>query len=109
MTIILSCKVYPHSLKVAVIVPSHLLVWWSSSRVIPVVVMCHRDSDKARFSTITLMESMWRDSNWEEKDTERSSGGLRCDTDCHLYWHRRKFNFNKVKKAWICKIVLCHG
>ena len=40
-----------------------LLLWWSSSRVMSLVVMCHRDSDRARFSTITLIESMWKDSS----------------------------------------------
>ena len=41
----------------------YLLLWWSSNKVMPVIVMCHRDSDSAMFSTITLIELMWNDSS----------------------------------------------
>lgn len=42
---------------------SYLLLWWSSNKVMPEIVMCHRDSDRAMFRTITLMELMWNDSS----------------------------------------------
>lgn len=42
---------------------SYLLLWWSSNKVMPLIVMCHRDSDSDRFSTITLIELMWNDSS----------------------------------------------
>ena len=45
----------------------YLLLWWSSNKVMPVTVMCHRDSDSAMFSTITLIELMWNDSSWNRK------------------------------------------
>ena len=46
---------------------NYRLLWWSSNKVMPVKVMCHRDSDSARFSTITLMELKWNDSSWEHE------------------------------------------
>lgn len=42
---------------------SYLLLWWSSNKVMPAIVMCHRDSDSARLSTITLIELMWNESS----------------------------------------------
>lgn len=42
---------------------NYLLLCWSSNKVMPEIVMCHRDSDCAMFSTITLIELMWNDSS----------------------------------------------
>lgn len=41
----------------------YLLLWWLSNNVMPEIVICHRDSDSAMFSTITLIELMWNDSS----------------------------------------------
>lgn len=43
------------------------LLWWSSNKVMPAMVMCQRDSDRAAFGTITLTELTWNDSSWKQR------------------------------------------
>lgn len=43
------------------------LLWWSSNKVTPAMVICHRDSDRAAFGTITFTELTWNDSSWRQK------------------------------------------
>lgn len=49
---------------------NHLLLWWSSSKAMAEDVMCQSDSGRARFNTITFMESMWNDSSYKTETIE---------------------------------------
>lgn len=55
---------------------NHLLLWWSSSKVMAEEVMCQRDSGRARFNTITFIELMWNDSSCKTNTTGNFKGSV---------------------------------